>query len=290
MKVIVTGASGYIGRHVFKFLSDSLNCEVVGLVREKRGLSNNNLIEMDIAREVKEGRFGNVISPGDCLIHLAYRNGFDHQNISHLQDLAWHYELVRQSVLKGCDNVNVMGSVHEIGYYQGAVTGSTLCNPISLYGIAKNALRQALLAESQKVGYLFKWFRGFYIYGDDYYSNSIFGKIYRTARSKEGKKEFNLTTGNNKFDFINVDDLAKMISIASLQTDILGVINTCSGKPKTLRSAIEKYVADNGLKIKLNFGKYPEREGESPCIYGNDELITKILSNWESKPDVDCIN
>ena len=283
MRIVLTGASGYIGKNVLRYAYRNLDVDVIGIVR--REVSKNEkikgcqYIEMDIAESVQNGRFGDLFQPDDCLIHLAYRNGFDHYSNTHFRDLSWHYELIEQAVKAGCKNINVMGTVHEIGYFEGAVTNSTECNPITPYGIAKNALRQAALSLSKTEGFSLKWLRGFYIYGDDENSHSIFGKLLRACRNSVTVPEFNLTTGLNQFDFINVDKLAEMILAASLQTEVTGIINTCSGRPVSLKVAIENYVKANNLRVTLNFGKYPERKAESPCIYGNNQIISKILIN-----------
>lgn len=283
MRIVLTGASGYIGRNFLHYALRHSDVEIVAIVRPGNCLIQKvkgcQFIEMDVAESVQSGDFGKFIQPDDCLIHLAYRNGFDHYNTSHFRDLCWHYELIKQTVSAGCKNVNIMGTVHEIGYYEGEVTNSTPCNPITPYGIAKNALRQAAFSLSRTEGFALKWFRGFYIYGDDKNSNSIFGKLLRASNNSKTIPKFDLTSGLNQFDFIEVEQLAKMILAASLQNDVTGIINTCSGKPMSLKKAIENFIEVNKLEISLNFGKYPERAGESPCIYGNNQIISQILQN-----------
>ena len=84
-------------------------------------------------------------------------------------------------------------------------------------------------------------------------------------------------SSENKFDFIHVDELAKQISMCVIQDKVLGIINVCSGNPVSLAEQIEWYIKHNNLPIKLDYGKFPNRLGESPCIYGDNTKIKKIL-------------
>ena len=78
----------------------------------------------------------------------------------------------------GCRSIAIMGTAHEIGYFEGKVDGNTPCNPLSLYGIAKNALRQSVLTYVENKDVSLKWLRAFYITGDDSRNKSIFANIH----------------------------------------------------------------------------------------------------------------
>ena len=81
------------------------------------------------------------------------------------------------------------------------------------------------------------------------------------------------------YDFITVDELAKMISMASTQEKIVGIINCCSGNPVSLADRVEQYIKEHHLRIKLDYGKYPDRSYDSPIIYGDATKINEILKN-----------
>ena len=68
-----------------------------------------------------------------------------------------------------------------------------------------------------------------------------------------------------------------MISKASLQTDITGIINCCSGKPVSLKEKVESFLKENNLKIKLEYGVFPDRAYDSPAIWGNNNIISEII-------------
>ncbi|MCO7112836.1 NAD-dependent epimerase/dehydratase family protein [Bacteroides uniformis] len=126
----------------------------------------------------------------------------------------------------GCHTLAVMGTMHEVGYHEGAIDENTPCNPISFYGIAKDALRRSMILATKSHGCVLQWIRAYYIVGDDLKSNSIFAKL-RTA-ALEGKTHFPFTSGKNKYDFIDIDDLATQIAAVVGQKEVTGIINCCS--------------------------------------------------------------
>ncbi len=275
MKVVVTGAGGYIGRHVVEALLEQGH-EVVAVDFVKDGIDSRAEIA-DVNIFSQETDVFDKLGRPDSVIHLAWKDGFVHNSNAHMDNLSAHYIFIRNLVDAGCKNIAVMGTMHEIGFYEGKIDENTPCNPLSQYGIAKNALRQAVLNYAKDKDVNIFWLRAYYILGDDRKNNSIFAKI--LAAVEEGKKEFPFTTGENKYDFIEVDELAKQIATASTQTKYIGIINVCSGVPMSLGQRVEQFIKDNNLDIKLKYGVFPERPYDSKIEYGDSEIIRKIMSN-----------
>jgi len=275
-RILVTGANGYIGRHVVKWLLDNNYSVLATDICLDRVDNRAQKKIINIFEDEEE--FLNIFKNIDVCIHLAWRNGFVHNSLTHLQDISKHYEFLKKISKVGIKNINVIGTMHEIGYWEGEVTEKTPTNPISLYGIAKNSLRQSLNILEKNEHVNLKWLRVYYIQGDDKNNNSIFAKILKKEDEKVDK--FPFTTGQNKYDFINVTKLAEMISKASVQTEIRGIINCCSGEPISLKEKVESFLLENNLKIKLEYGVFPDREYDSPAIWGNNETILKILNKY----------
>ena len=272
--ILVTGAAGYIGRHV---VSEALDrgyhvtaCDFTRKGLEERAEYSDVLI------------FGNAeniyekLGRPDVVIHLAWRDGFVHNSPAHMGDLSNHVKFCSAMVDQGCPSLSVMGSMHEVGYWEGAITGDTPCNPQTQYGIAKNALRQSLLLYAKGKNTSIHWLRAYYIFGDDAHGSSIFAKL--TQAELDGKSEFPFTSGKNKYDFISVQNLAKQIVSASVQTNYTGIINVCTGKPRTLAEQVEEYIRMHHFQIHLKYGAYPDRPYDSPGVWGNPEIINKILA------------
>ena len=272
-KVVVTGAAGYIGRHVVKYLLNKGH-QVIAVdlnhkgVDERAVYSNVNIFSGD------EDIFEQLGKP-DVVIHMAWKDGFIHNSKEHMQNVSDHIRFLNSLVDAGCKNISVMGSMHEVGYWEGKIDADTPCNPLSQYGIAKNSLRQSLMLYAQGKESHIMWLRAYYILGDDKRNASIFTKLLQAA--EDGKKEFPFTSGKNQYDFITVQDLAAMIAEASLQEEYTGIINVCSGKPVSLGERVEQFIRDNHLDITLHYGAFPDRAYDSPIVYGDDTVIRKIM-------------
>ncbi len=273
MKVLVTGAAGYIGRHVVARLLD-LGHEVLASDISPKGIDGRARYCDAPIFGAAEDLFEKLGSPDAC-IHLAWRNGFVHNAPNHMRDLSGHVQFCQTMMESGLRTLSVMGSMHEVGYWEGAIDENTPCNPLSQYGVAKNALRQSLLLTAQQTPCSLRWLRAFYITGDEARSSSIFAKI--IAAAAEGKKEFPFTSGRNKCDFIDVDELAKMIVAATLQNEIEGVINVCTGEPVSLGERVERFIRENALDIRLRYGAYPDRPYDSPGVWGDASRIRRIM-------------
>lgn len=276
MKILVTGANGYIGRHVVKALldkgADVIACDIAcDEVDERAECRSINIFDMP------EGNIWELLGSPDVCLHMAWRNGFVHNAPTQIGDLSAHYRFLTAMIDGGLRQLAVMGTMHEVGYWEGAIDENTPCNPISMYGIAKDALRRAIIQYTSQNGCIIQWLRCYYILGDDKKNNSIFCKLLKAA--EDGKKTFPFTSGKNKFDFIKIDDLANLISATILQNEVNGIINCCTGNPVSLAEQVEGFIKEHKLDIKLEYGAFPDRPYDSPCIYGNATKINQIIGS-----------
>lgn len=278
MNILVTGANGYMGQGIVKELLDSGH-EVIAL-----DINTDNID--DRAEKIKTDLFRmkdpSIFGQSDVLLHLAWRDGFRHNSIRHMADLNAHYKFIADAVGGGgIAHICVLGSMHEIGWHEGSVDEYTPTNPQNLYGISKNALRQAVLSLCRDASVVFQWIRGFYIVGNVAKGSSVFSKIYEAE--KAGKEIFPFTMGTNQYDFIDYDLFCKQVAAVVGQESINGIINCCSGFPQKLSERVEKFINENDYKIRLQYGAFPDRPYDSKAIWGNDNKIRKILKLKEDR-------
>lgn len=273
MKILVTGANGFMGHGIIKELSKKGNDIIASdftdflydypHVVSKAG----NLFEIDTPYE--------YYGEPDVVLHLAWRDGFKHASENHINDLPKHYEFLKKMVSGGVKKLVVLGSMHEVGFHEGSINENTPCNPLSLYGIAKNSLRQMCQLMVKGTDTKLQWIRGFYIVDNSEKGCSIFSKLIQAAN--DGKKIFPFTSGINQYDFLNFDDFSKQVVAIVLNNSEFGIINACSGKPESLSSRVERFIKDNNLDIKLEYGAFPDRPYDSLAIWGDNSNIKNIM-------------
>lgn len=273
-RILVTGACGYIGRYVVKKLLERGHSVIAADVRNNGCDPRAELCLYDLFGE--DAHLYEKLGSPEVVVHMAWRDGFVHNSFRHLEDLPKHYRFLEQMLSGGAKQIAVMGTMHEVGYHEGEIRDNTPTNPLSLYGIAKNTLRQACgILQDQYPEAVFQWLRAYYICGDDSFNHSIFAKI--TAAEQKGEKYFPLNSGKNRYDFISVEELAGQIAAAVSQREVNGMINCCTGKAISLGDKVEAFIREHGFSIRPEYGVFPDRAYDSPAVWGNPEKIQKIM-------------
>lgn len=278
MKILVTGANGYLGKGVVKELLDRGYQVIATDFKSNYIDSRATIFEEDLFKLANP--FEHFDKP-DVLIHMAWRDGFVHNSINHINDLPLHYGFIENMIKNGLQHVVVLGSMHEVGFYEGAITENTPTHPQSLYGISKDALRNAIELLCKQNSVIFQWLRGFYIVGNTKDGSSIFSKIIQA--NLDGKTEFPFTLGLNQFDFLNYDEFCEAVALTSVQSKINGIINICSGRPEKLADRVERFIKENNLNIKLIYGAFPDRPYDSKAVWGSDLKLNKIMKLQNKK-------
>lgn len=276
MKILVTGADGYIGTHVVKHLLDKGHY-VIACDKHNNNIDNRanfvqyDIFQYDILTNTNDNLYEFFEKPDVCL-HLAHHNTYDHNNENHIKEIDKHFIFLTKLIEQGVKHIVCAGTIHEIGICNGKIDEYIKCEPINLYGIAKNKLKNKLLDYQNKHDFTFKWIRFFYVCGDDIHSHSIFTKLLNS-----NNESIPFISGEQCYDYIDVDVLSCYVEKIITQTKINGIINCCSGKPKSIKSKVEEFLVEHNLNVTLRYGEY--KQPKIFFVYGDVKKLNNILNN-----------
>ncbi|MCK4464780.1 MAG: NAD-dependent epimerase/dehydratase family protein [Bacteroidales bacterium] len=279
MKVLVTGATGFIGRYVVNELLSS-GCHIIATSRNQdkarsyKWYSRVQYIPCDL-NEASENFFQFFQRP-DLLIHLAWEGLPNYTDLFHLEkNLFSNYRFLKNMVEHGLKSMLVAGTCFEYGMQSGALKETMITIPNNPYGLAKDTLRKFLEQLQQKYRFLFKWLRLFYIYGESQSEQSLLSQLEKAIR--KGKKRFNMSGGEQVRDYLPVEKVAEYIVKISMQNKVSGIINCCSGVPVSIRKLVEDYLEKKQKSIHLNLGYYSYPDYEPMAFWGCDKKLQIAL-------------
>jgi len=277
MKIAVTGANGFIGRHVVAELT-KFPVDVIAAVRQKTAwcidTERVKFVELNISHA--EPSAVKILGNPDVLIHLAWGGLPNYQSLHHFeQELPTHYQFLKQLVTSKIKSLVIAGTCFEYGMHSGPLSESFYPQPTNPYGFAKHVLHQQLAFLQKIQAYSITWARFFYLYGSGQAENSLFSQLSKAVN--RGDKVFNMSGGEQLRDYLPVSEAAeKLVALALMRSDF-GAVNICSGKPLSIRTLVERWVAENNWNIALNLGHYPYPDYEPMAFWGDCSKLQKCL-------------
>lgn len=271
MKLLLTGATGFLGSHLLRqFLLQGHNVIIL-----KRTFSNTWRIN-DLLNEIKcyntnekETQKAFLDNPNlDAIIHVAASYG-KNGNISSLlkTNLLFSIELLEYALKYNIKNF--------------CYANSKLDKYTSNYSLSKHQFAEWGQYLSKKDNLKFIDIKLEYMYGKDDDENKFIPWIIKTFR--ENKPYINLTLGEQKRDFIYIDDVvsAFMTILDNISSNDFNDFEIGVGKTVAIRDLIENLKSRFNADTKLNFGALPYREYETMESKANIENLKKL--GWMPK-------
>jgi dTDP-6-deoxy-L-talose 4-dehydrogenase (NAD+) len=274
----VTGASGFIGRHVLVELeSRSVVATVVLRPSSAATLSLGKHIGARMDLQNPPPNAFELLGAPDVLIHLAWGGFPNYKSLHHFeQELPAQYRFLKELVDSGLKNLFVTGSCFEYGMQSGCLREDMETRPTNPYGLAKDTLRRQLEYLKYDQSFALTWARVFYMYGDGQAANSLLPQL--KGAVERGDKVFNMSGGEQLRDYLPVTEVAKYVVSLAMGNRDDGIVNVCSGKPISVRKLVEGWIKENDWSIKLNLGHYPYPDYEPMAFWGERRKLDRCLS------------
>lgn len=272
MKVALTGASGFIGRHVLEELL-ALGQSVVATYRSDRKPLQRSpglrWVELDLSDPPFD--VYNSLGRPDVLIHLAWDGLPNYSSLHHIEDeLPKHYRFLARAVEQGLPALVASGTCLEYGMQSGPLSAKAPTFPVNSYGSAKDMLFHQLRLLQAKHPFALTWARLFYIYGDGQPATSLLPMLRRAIHERRTK--FQMSGGEQLRDFLPVTEVAKTLVKQALECRDRGAVNVCSGVPISVRCQVENWISENGWSISLDLGHLPYPDYEPMAFWGVPEV------------------
>lgn len=281
MKVLVTGATGFIGNYVIEELLEK-NIEVIATstninkAKTFDWFKKVNYFPFVFSNKIEINLFEYFNKP-NALIHLAWQGLPNYKADFHLTENLPQQKLFLSNLIEnGLRNITVTGTCFEYGMQEGELSEAMICIPDNAYAQAKHELNLFLQELCLTKPLLSKWVRLFYMYGKGQNPKSLISQL--DAAIENNESLFNMSGGEQVRDFLRVEEVAKNIVTIALQNKFVGVINCCSGYPITVKQFVENYLKATNRKINLNLGYYPYPDFEPFAFWGNNTKLNKILN------------
>ncbi|HVA55020.1 MAG TPA: NAD-dependent epimerase/dehydratase family protein [Gammaproteobacteria bacterium] len=285
MRVAVTGASGFIGRHVVReLISKDVDVIITSRAPESRcaPIEGVTYTSLDMGENTNDA-FQRMGQP-DVLVHLAWSGLPNYRSESHLTaEFPKQYAFLESCVNSGLKRLVVTGTCLEYGMQPGMLHEELPSKPCTAYGQAKDQLRHYLQELAPRKGLQLTWLRLFYLYGPGQASTSLYSQL-RTAIS-EGRSEFEMSPGDQQRDFIPVESAADYICNIALLDEDIGLMNICSGVPKKITDLVEAWLRDWNADIHLKLGVYPYPDYEPHAFWGNKQKLDSVMAKIKNRRD-----
>ena len=273
--VLVTGAGGFVGRHVVAALRRR-GRPVLAL--EHRWSGPDELAARLDGREVA------------ACVHLGWHA--DPRNYltsweGNRRSLADSVDLVAQLGRAGCRHLVVAGTCAEYAPSDEALTENSPVGPRSVYGATKAALHLLLATALRPPTMAVAWARLFNVVGPGEHPDRV---VPAAARALLAGRAIDLSPGAQVRDFLDVEDAAEAL-VALSAARAAGTFNVCSGEPVALLALLARladHTGEPGRRELLRFGARPYGAAEAMVVLGANDRLRRA-TGWARRHGTDAV-
>lgn len=273
MRVLITGANGFIGRHVVSEL-DRQNIEYIFAGRRKNCNFGGMFIEANLLDKDKHDE---IIERAKAthLIHLAWyaEHGEYWNSILNLRWVESTINFVEAFCRGGGKYVSVAGTSAEYDWSKGYLfEDDSDIKPATLYGVSKDVTRRLVASVCDLYSIPWMWGRVFIPYGPGEDFRRLIPSLHRVFQRKQNPFGVNATSYR---DFIHVEDVANAF-IHLITNQALGIFNISSGEPIIIADIVKNIASMYNEDPNLVLSLATERLAEPKLIIGNNNKLKSL--------------
>lgn len=296
-RVLVTGASGFVGRAAVGALA-ARGFDVHATARRPPGDDAASWHAADLLDAEQRRALVRAVRP------------------SHLLHLAWYaepgaYWEARENAAWVSATIDLLDAFAAAGGRRAVLAGScaeydwTAPQPLredaprapaTYYGACKDATHRVCAGLAQRAGVRLAWGRLFFLHGPREDPRRLVASV---AQALVAGQRAATSAGTQRRDLLHVDDAAAAFA-ALLDSDLTGAVNVASGDAVAVRDVVAQIGIASGRPELLEIGALPPRDGDPELIVADvarlrDELgfaprhglaagIAATVAWWQAQP------
>ena len=283
-RVLLTGGSGFIGRHCIADLQ-ARGYEVHATTSRTPAASDGvHWHRADLLNGDETAALMTKVRP-DSLLHLAWyaEHGKFWQALENLDWVRASIALLRAFIAGGGRRAVFAGSCAEYDWADGHCReDSTPLRPQGLYGVSKHAFHLIAEEAARRNGISCAWGRIFFLYGPDEQPGRLMPLVVRSQLCGE---RFECSGGSLQRDYLYVADVASAL-VALLDSPLEGAVNIGSGSAVSIRAMVERIVARLGHPELVDFAARAPARGEVPLVVADTARLAGEL-HWAPRINIE---
>jgi len=285
MKILITGASGFIGSHITENLIEEGH-QVYAICRNKTNFDKCNQFKNKVTwinqdhpeweRNLEGIELDQFIHTAWAGVTAAERNDWALQ----LTNFEFSKSMIDLAIRLNAKKLICLGSQAEYGLYNYKVTEEYVPEPTDAYGAVKLLALYYLQNSASKNNLAWYWLRIFSVIGENENKSWLLSQVMEKLLSGE---EIELTPGEQFYDYLYIADFIRALNqIITCNSDLSAVYNICSGRPVKIKQLLLLVAEKLDVNISaLKFGAIPYRKNQNRYMVGSPERFEAMFGQQE---------